>query len=65
VTLCSEPHPEHSEVLCDKPAPCFEYHANAPAQKVWPGTPMPPRPEKETSRAGTKTRLVMMADRAR
>lgn len=65
MTLCQEPHPEEAEVLCDKPSPCWEYHANAPAKKVWAGTPMPPPVVQEGSRAQQRTRLVMMADRAR
>lgn len=64
MTLCQEPHPEEPEVLCDKPMACWGYHANAPAKKVWSGTPLPPPVEKE-SRQALKTRLVMMADRSR
>lgn len=58
---CQQPHPEQGDVLCDKDEPCYGYHANAQAQKVWPGNPLPPTPTAKT-RKGT---LALIAQRAR
>jgi hypothetical protein len=52
---CCEPHPHHHYVRCDKTAPCYGYHANAPLHLVWPGEPFPepePLPEKARTRKG-------------
>jgi len=60
---CARPHPEQPDVLCDKDAPCYGYHANAAAQKVWPGNPLPePAPEPGRTRKG---QLALIAQRAR
>lgn len=64
MTDCAAPDPADPAVLCDKPAPCYGYHANAPAGRIWPGTPLPdPEPAK-----GPRTRkgaLAMIAQRAK
>jgi hypothetical protein len=51
-------------VLCDKPQPCYGFHANATASTTWPGNPLPERPA-ETKRGKTrKGDLALIADRA-
>lgn len=65
MTLCLAPNPSDSAVLCDKPKPCYGYHANVTASQSWPGNPLPERPA-ETSK-GSRTRkgaLALIADRA-
>lgn len=65
MTICGEPHPEREGVECDKSAPCFEYHANAPAKAVWPGTPLPPQEKTSKGGGSLKGQLALMASRAR
>jgi hypothetical protein len=62
--LCGDTHPEDVTVLCDKPAPCWEYHANALAHMTWPGTPLPPTPVSARSTGSVKGQLALMAQRA-
>lgn len=39
--LCGEPHPDKSEVRCDKTVPCYGYHSSVPYDLTWPGNPKP------------------------
>jgi hypothetical protein len=41
---CGEPHPEHPEVTCEKPRPCYALHWNIAHQMDWDGEPPPPPP---------------------
>lgn len=65
MNLCLTPSPSDSSILCDKPEPCFGFHASATAGKTWPGNPLPERPA-ETPRGGKnrKAALALIADRA-
>ena len=65
MTLCLAPNPSDSAVLCDKPHPCYGFHANATASQSWPGNPLPER-VKEAPRGGKnrKAALALIADRA-
>lgn len=64
MAACDAPHPERPELRCDKSAPCYGYHANAPANTIWDGTPLPPSPVSVRS-GSAKARLALMARRAR
>lgn len=63
--LCAVPHPEDPGVLCDKPKPCWVYHANARAQRIWEGTPLPPSAEPSKKGGSVKGKLALIAKRAR
>lgn len=60
---CDHAHPEHPDVRCDKDTPCYGYHANAPANSIWPGEPVPPAASQGA--ATRKGRLALIAQRAR
>jgi hypothetical protein len=62
--LCGEKHPQDPTVVCDKTAPCWEYHANALAHMTWPGRPLPPSPAPSRATGSIKGRLALMAQRA-
>ena len=65
MTLCLTPNPSETAVLCDKPGPCYGFHANATAGKTWPGNPLPERPaEAPRGRKNRRAALALIADRA-
>lgn len=65
VTLCLSTNPQDSEMRCDKPSPCYGFHANALAGVSWPGNPLPQRPEPTQGRGkARKADLAMIAQRA-
>lgn len=39
--LCEIPHPDHPEVLCDKPKPCYAYCCNSEHHLTWNDRPIP------------------------
>lgn len=62
--MCSETHPEHGNVTCDKGTPCFGFHANAREGLTWPGNPLPVRKESGKKDSSRKAQLAMIAQRA-
>lgn len=62
--LCSTSHPERPDVVCDKPKPCWVYHANARARVTWNGIPLPPTQESVKKGGSAKGRLALIAKRA-
>ncbi len=65
MTLCLAPNPSDTTVLCDKPGPCYGFHANVTASQSWPGNPLPERPaEPSRSKGNRKASLALIADRA-
>lgn len=65
MTLCLAPNPSETTVLCDKPQPCYGFHANASASQSWPGNPLPERTADEPrGRKNRKATLALIADRA-
>lgn len=63
--LCASLHPQFPSVLCDKPRPCWTYHASASAQMTWEGTPLPPSSEPSKKDGSIKGKLALIAKRAR
>lgn len=64
MTLCLTPSPSDALVLCDKPQPCYGFHANATASLTWPGNPLPERPAEPKKGKTRKGDLALIADRA-
>jgi hypothetical protein len=64
VPLCLTPDPSDTVVLCDKPSPCYGFHANATASRTWPGNPLPERPAEALRGRNRKAALALIADRA-
>lgn len=64
MTLCLAPNPSDALVLCDKPHPCYGFHANAQASSTWEGNPLPERPAEGKRGKTRKGDLALIADRA-
>lgn len=64
VEICEESHPEHPEVLCDKPVPCYHLHASRkyPEHSPWDNDAVPPS---RVSSGGARARMGEMATRAK
>lgn len=59
---CEEPHPDEQGVLCDKDAPCWEFHENDAVGMVWDGEPLP---RKQSSRKRAHTIVATTSASAR
>lgn len=64
MTLCLTPNPSDTLVLCDKPQPCYGFHANAQTSQTWTGNPLPERPAEKKGSGTRKGALALIADRA-
>lgn len=62
--LCRTPSPSDPLVFCDKPQPCYGFHANATVSATWPGNPLPERPAEQKTGKTRKGELALIADRA-